>query len=98
MDFYSILTANLVEGDVVYTTSEGTSYMFKGWSKDGSLKYSINNGFKYIPKRTLMGCKQASIHGIFNLTWFKEYYANEYASRPCNLKVIEQLIENYSVT
>ncbi|MDB5145051.1 MAG: hypothetical protein JWQ66_3764 [Mucilaginibacter sp.] len=97
MDFYLLLVANLQIGDVVYVTGQGTSYFFQGWTPDGSLKYNINNDYKYIPMQTIIGCKQASVLEIFGTNWFMNNYPTEYQSRPCNFKVMEKLIVDYPV-
>ena len=97
MEFYQLLLANLQIGDVIYTTNHGTPYIFTGWTQDYSLKYTINQSFKYIPCQTIIGCKQANIQGIFNTNWFSNNYPLEYQTRPCNFKVVQQLIADYPI-
>jgi hypothetical protein len=84
---------NLVVGEILYTTSRGTNYFFRGRSTDFGVKYSINQSQKTIPLLTINTAFNDFLNGIeINSNWYKNFNDHEYGSRGCNLPVLRNLL------
>jgi hypothetical protein len=90
---------NLTIGEVLYTTKngKGTDYKYLGLNKQNSgIKYSINDAFKVLPFFTIeVAMKLHKIGKKINANWYKDFNVKEYKSKPCNLKVLNSLLEKY---
>ena len=85
---------NLEVGEILYTTNRGTNYKFIKLKEDCSVVYSIKNWRKNLPIKTIKAAIKATNNNLeINSKWYKNFNTKEYLSRPCNLKVLQNLIK-----
>ena len=84
---------NLFVGELLYTTANGTQYLFIERSNDFGVTYSINQNQKTLPLNTINTALEAFNTGEeINAQWYINYNQNEYNTRPCNLSVLRELL------
>lgn len=84
----------LLEGETLYTTSNGTNYRYVGRDQNLGIIYSINQNQKTLPLNTLRAAIDSFNDGdIINRQWYLNFNHNEYESRPCNLSVLNALLD-----
>jgi hypothetical protein len=85
---------NLVVNEILYETVNGTEYLFIGRSNDLGVIYSINREQKTLPLNTINAAFAAFNNGEeINAQWYINYDQHEYNTRPCNLSVLNELLE-----
>jgi hypothetical protein len=88
---------NLIIGEVIYTTKNGTNYLFNGLDQNQGIKYSINKTQKILPLLTLQTALKDFNNGIeINSTWYRNFNKREYETRGCNLSVIRSLFSRFN--
>lgn len=84
---------NLLVGEILYTTSNGTQYLYLSRNDNFGVVYSINHEQKTLPMNTINAAFEAfNLGEDINAQWYKNYNQNEYKSRPCNLSVLNELL------
>jgi hypothetical protein len=84
---------NLFVGEILYTTSHGTQYLYTGRNNNLGVVYSINQKQKTLPLNTINDAFEAFNFGVeINAQWYTNYNQHEYKSRPCNLSVLNELL------
>jgi hypothetical protein len=84
---------NLQNGEILYTTANGTDYIYIDRSQDNGVKYRINSEPKILPLNTIMSAFVHHLNGIeINRQWYINFDAHEYETRPCNLYVLLALL------
>lgn len=84
---------NLLDGEVLYTTSNGTQYLYMGRNNNFDIVYSINQEQKTLPLNTINTAFEALNLGVeIDSQWYNNYNHSEYESRPCNLSVLNELL------
>jgi hypothetical protein len=84
---------NLLVGEILYTTSRGTQYLFMGRNNNLGVVYSINQEQKTLPYNTISAALRAfNLGEEINAQWYSNYNHHEYESRPCNLSVLNELL------
>ncbi len=84
---------NLVVGEILYVTANGTQYLFIRRSNDFGVIYSINHVQKTLPLNTINAAFEAfNNHVIINAQWYTNYNQHEYETRRCNLSVLRNLL------
>lgn len=79
--------------EVLYVTREGTPYKLIKILPDNSISYSIKANSKTLAYATIKAAAIAALDGIaIDAAWYANYSLHEYISRPCNLKVLQELI------
>lgn len=91
-----IFKKEIQAGSIVYITKRGTKYFAKSFDKNYGLTYFINQSSKNIPIETITTAYEHHKNGIeINAKWYKNFNKIEYASRPCNLSVLNYVLKNY---
>lgn len=84
---------NLLVGEILYTTSNGTQYLYMGRNNNFGVVYSINQEQKTLPLNTINAAFEAfNLGEEINAQWYANYNLHEYESRPCNLSVLNELL------
>jgi hypothetical protein len=84
---------SLQVGEILYTTSRGTNYFYRGRSTDFGVKYSINQSQKTLPLLTINAAFNDFLNGIeINSNWYRNFNTQEYQTRSCNLSVLRNLL------
>jgi hypothetical protein len=84
---------NLLYGEVLYTTSNGTQYLYMGRSNNFGIVYSINQEQKTLPLNTINAAFEAfNLGEEIDAQWYTNYNQYVYESRPCNLSVLNELL------
>jgi hypothetical protein len=87
---------NLVVGEILYTTSRGTNYIYRGRSNNFGVKYSINKNQKNLPLLTINTALNYFLNGIeINSNWYRNFNNQEYLTRGCNLPVLRSLLARF---
>ena len=69
------------------------NYLFIARSENGDVLYSINNECKNLPISTINSSLiTRNNNQVINIAWYKDFNTLEYNSRPCNLKVLQELL------
>ena len=89
---YNNIKCSFKKGNTLYVTSKGTNYVFSHFAKSDALVYTINNTQKYIPKQTIIDCKDAANQGHFNRGWFASTFPKQQSSSPCNFSVLKSIV------
>ena len=85
---------NLSLNEVLYTTSKGTDYLFKGTSKNSGIIYCINNNKKYLSKIVIEKAIEDYTNGIeIDRLWYKKTFSKQYKNSPCNLFIIRYVLK-----
>jgi hypothetical protein len=83
----------LLVGEILYTTANGTQYLFIGLNNNFGVIYSINQEQKTLPLNTINAAFEAfNIGAEINAQWYINYNQHEYKTRPCNLSVLNELL------
>lgn len=89
---------NLIVGEILYTTNRGTQYLLLEVLANNSIRYKINQEAKTLPIATIIAAIQDAENGIeINRKWYLNYNEQEAKSRPCNLSVLNNLIERFDL-
>lgn len=84
---------NLLVGEILYTTANGTQYLFIERNNNFGVIYSINQEQKTLPLNTINAAFEAfNIGEEINAQWYINYNQHEYETRPCNLSVLNELL------
>jgi hypothetical protein len=84
---------NLVIGEVLHVTANGTEYLFIGRSDDLGIVYSINQEQKTLPLNTINSAFISNNFGQeIDAQWYINFNQHEYSTRPCNLSVLRELL------
>lgn len=84
---------NLVIGEILYVTANGTQYLYIQRSYDFGIIYSINQERKTLPRNTINAALEAFNNGEeINAQWYINYNQHEYETRGCNLSVLNELL------
>lgn len=84
---------NLVVGEILHITANGTQYLFIGRNNDFGVIYSINQGQKTLPLNTINAALEAfNNNEEINAQWYINYNQHEYETRRCNLSVLRNLL------
>ena len=84
---------NLRVGEILYTTRNRVNYLFIARNENGDILYSINNNRKTLPMLTINSALVARSNSQeINISWYRNFNEREYNSRPCNLKVLQELL------
>ncbi len=83
-------------GEILHTTIHGNKYLFLKRCSDGGIKYSIKNNYKIIPFNTIKNAYNDFNKGVkINSIWYKKFNGKEYKSRPCNLSILNNLLNRF---
>jgi hypothetical protein len=83
----------LLIGETLYTTENGTEYLFIGPDNKFGVTYSINQERKILPLNTIYTAFSDFNNGEeINAQWYINYNRHEYETRPCNFSVLNALL------
>ncbi|MBU2937909.1 hypothetical protein KO494_00010 [Lacinutrix sp. C3R15] len=85
---------NLLVGETLYITANGTHYIFNGRDNNLGVTYTINENQKTLPLNTINEALDSLNMGeIINTQWYINYNEHEYTTRRCNLQVLNALLQ-----
>lgn len=89
-----VILNNLLVGETLYITANGTHYLFNGRGNNFGVTYSINENQKTLPLNTINAALESLNMGEeINTQWYINYNEHEYETRPCNLLVLNALLQ-----